>query len=622
MSNSKLFAEFPPVPTSKWEEVINVDLKGADYEKRLVWNTPEGFKVKPYYRGEDLDSLGYLQTLPGEFPFVRGNHKEGNAWEIRQNIKDKDVASANAAAVDAIAKGAQSVGLCAKGVEKSSDMEVLLKGLNLSEIGVHFTCSHSYGKTLELFIQYLQKNGIDTNKVYGSINFDPFHYALKYGNYYESLEQNIAETKAIFEKYAKVLPKFRLINVNAQMLHNAGATATQELGYGLAWANEYLYILSSAGFKIEDITPRMSISLAAGSNYFMEIAKIRACRLLWAKIVEQYASDKKEVARIFVHSTSSTWNKTLYDPYVNMLRTTTETMSSAIGGADSISVLTFDCAYKNPDEFSARIARNQQIILKEESFMDKIADPAAGSYYIENLTDSIAKYAWSTFQTIEEKGGFAKAYEAGCIQEEVVASANQRNMDIATRKIFVLGTNQYPNLNESMLDKIELKKEDCGCKTQAHPYKSLCVYRGTEEIESIRLTTEAFVAKGGAKPKVFMLTYGNLAMRKARAGFATNFYGCAGYEIIDNAGFKTAEEGAKAALEAKANIVVLCSSDDEYADLVPQACSLLKGKCTLVLAGYPKEQIESYKTQGVEDFIHVKSNLVEVLKRTQATLLK
>ncbi|MEG1573043.1 MAG: methylmalonyl-CoA mutase family protein, partial [Bacteroidales bacterium] len=387
-------------------------------------------------------------------------------------------------------------------------------------------------------------------------------------------------------------------------------------------ANEYLYLLNNAGFAIEDITPRMSINLAAGSNYFMEIAKIRACRLLWATIVTQYAADKKEAARIFIHSTSSTWNKTLYDPFVNMLRTTTETMSSAIGGADSISVLPFDSTFQASDEFSDRIARNQQIILKEESFMDKIADPAAGSYYIENLTESIAQYAWSNFKAIEEMNGFAKAYEAGFIQDQVQASANQRDMDMATRKIFVLGTNQYPNLNETVMDKIHLQKEACTCKTQAHPYKSICVYRGTEAIEALRLETEAFVAKGGVKPKIFLLTYGNLAMRKARAGFATNFYGCAGYEIIDNEGFESVDQGAQAALDAKANIVVLCSSDDEYADLVPQACALLKGKCTLVVAGYPKEQLETYKALGIEDFIHVKSNLLEVLKHTHAALLK
>ncbi|MEG1762997.1 MAG: methylmalonyl-CoA mutase family protein, partial [Bacteroidales bacterium] len=571
---------------------------------------------------EDLNNLNYLQTLPGEFPFVRGNHKEANAWEIRQNVKEQDVKIANATALDALAKGAQSVGLCTKKVEKLSDLETLLKGVDLTKVGIHFTCSHSYALLLDLFMQFLHKNNIDATKVYGSIDFDPFHYALKHGNYYESLASNTAELKTIFEKYAKALPQFRLININAQMLHNAGATATQELGYGLAWANEYLYLLNNAGFAIEDITPRMSINLAAGSNYFMEIAKIRACRLLWATIVTQYAADKKEAARIFIHSTSSTWNKTLYDPFVNMLRTTTETMSSAIGGADSISVLPFDSTFQASDEFSDRIARNQQIILKEESFMDKIADPAAGSYYIENLTESIAQYAWSNFKTIEEMNGFAKAYEAGFIQDQVQASANQRDMDMATRKIFVLGTNQYPNLNETVMDKIHLQKEACTCKTQAHPYKSICVYRGTEAIEALRLETEAFVAKGGVKPKIFLLTYGNLAMRKARAGFATNFYGCAGYEIIDNEGFESVDQGAQVALDAKANIVVLCSSDDEYADLVPQACALLKGKCTLVVAGYPKEQLETYKALGIEDFIHVKSNLLEVLKHTHAALLK
>ena len=400
------------------------------------------------------------------------------------------------------------------------------------------------------------------------------------------------------------------------MLHNSGATITQELGMGLAWANEYLGALTEAGLGVDEVAPRLTFAFCTGSNYFMEIAKLRAARMLWAQIVAQYQPVREESAAAFIHSSASAWNKSIYDPYVNLLRSTTETMSAAIGGANSIHVSNFDEAYRKPDEFGSRIARNQQIILKEESFMDKIVDPAAGSYYIENLTDSIARYAWDQFIAIEEKGGFAKAVETGYIQDEVARSAAQRDADLASRKLVLTGVNQYPNLNESMAKEIEETHCGCGCKGGA--FKTLKPYRGAAAFEALRLQTE----KSGRKPKVFLLTYGNLAMRKARAGFATNFFGCAGYEIIDNAGFKTGAEGAKAALATKADITVLCSSDDEYAELVAAAVPELKGKTHIVLAGYPKEQLDAFKAQGVEEFIHVRSNVLDVLTAFQQKLMK
>ena len=297
-----------------------------------------------------------------------------------------------------------------------------------------------------------------------------------------------------------------------------------------------------------------------------------------------------------------------------MLRTTTETMSAAIAGADSISVAPFDIAFKEADDFSYRIARNQQLLLKEESYLDKIVDPAAGSYYIENLTDSIAQYAWQNFVAIEDKGGFAAAIREGFVQDEIAKTAQQRDMDIATRKTTIIGTNQYPNLTETMNAKIE-KKECCCCHCEkGTEIKTIEPYRGAEAFEHLRLATE----QSGKRPKVFLLTYGNLAMRRARSGFATNFFGVAGYEIVDNNGFATAEEGVKAALEQKADIVVLCSSDDEYAEITETACNLLKGKVkSIVLAGFPKDMVETYKGYGIDEFIHVKTNVLESLTSFQ-----
>ena len=610
-----MFAEFPPVSTQQWEEVINKDLKGADYNKKLVWHTIEGFNVKPYYRAEDLENLSYLNTNPAEFPFTRGKQATSNVWDIRQDIKAKDPAEANRIALEAIKGGCNALGFCAKQIATTADMATLLNGIDLQKVKINFNCATDFVALLKLFVEYLGAKGIDPKTVHGSINFDMFKHALNHGDFCGGEEGEYALAKTLIEFADSNLPGFRVLTVNGNLFQNSGSSIVQELGFTLAAANELMAKLTDMGVAPEKVAKNMVFSFAIGSNYFMEIAKIRAARMLWSKIVEQYHPACDCAYKVFIHAASSVWNKSLYDAYVNMLRTTTETMSVVIAGADSISVAPFDIAYKEPDEFSYRIARNQQILLKEESYLDKIADPAAGSYYIENLTDSIAQYAWNNFLAVEEKGGFAAAIHQGFVQDEIEKTATQRNNDIAMRKTVILGTNQYPNLNDQMLDKItKNEKCCCCCQNEEGPIRKLHQYRGAEPFEELRLATE----RSGNRPKVFMLTYGNVAMRRARSGFATNFFGVVGYEIIDNVGFANAQEGADAALKAGADIVVLCSSDDEYPEIVADACNGLKGKVkSIVLAGYPKEQVEEFKAAGIDEFIHIKTNALECLTSFQ-----
>lgn len=611
MEDNKLFNEFPPVSTEKWEEVINKDLKGADYEKKLVWKTIEGFKVKPYYRAEDLDNIEYLNSNPAQFPFTRGKHADNNVWDIRQDIKEKDPAKANAFALDAVKRGATALGFCAKNIQTEEQMATLLKDIYLTAVTIHFNCcATKFIDTLRLFVAVARKNGFDTAKINGSVNFDIFSYALKHGKFWGGEESDLDEAVELINFAKENLPAFRVLTVGGNLFNNSGSNIVQELGFSLAAANELMAKLSDKGVDPTTVAKNIVFNFAIGGNYFMEIAKIRAARMLWSKIVEQYKPSCDCACKAYINSTSSTWNKSIFDPYVNMLRTTTETMSAAIAGADSISVAPFDCTFKEADDFSYRIARNQQLLLKEESYLDKIVDPAAGSYYIENLTDSIAQYAWQNFTTIEDKGGFINAIREGYIQDEIAKTAQQRDMDIATRRTTIIGTNQYPNLTESMNAKIE-KQGHCCCRCEkGTEIKTLQPYRGAEAFEHLRLATE----QSGNRPKVFLLTYGNLAMRRARSGFATNFFGVAGYEIVDNNGFASAEEGVKAALEQKADIVVLCSSDDEYADITETACKLLKGKVkSIVLAGFPKDMVDTYKGYGVDEFIHVKTNVLESL---------
>ena len=610
MSEKKLFTEFPPVPTEQWEETIKADLKGADYEKKLVWRTGEGFNVKPYYRAEDLQNLSYLNVLPGEFPFVRGNKKGQNLWEIRQEVKVSSAKEANATALDALAKGVDAVGFTISPKSKATEMDLdqLLKGIDLSKQPLYFEA----GVNSAAILEYLAANGA----VKGGVFFDPCGRLACSGTYFGQKSfprQMLVELISASESMAEC----RVIGVDGSLFQNAGATLVQELAFSLAAGNEYLTQLTEAGFDAAKVAQKMAFRFAIGPNYFMEMAKFRAARLLWARIVDAWKPGSGSSAAMYIHGVTASWNMTQYDAHVNMLRTTTEAMSAALAGVDAISVLSFDAAFKVSDRFSERIARNQQIVLKEEAWLDKVADPAAGSYYIENLTHSMVEAAWPLFCKIDEMGGFLAALTSGFIQQQVGESAAGKRDALAKRKAILLGTNQYANTGETLLSRLEMPAIGVCCTfSEEALVKPIQPFRLAESFEALRLKTE----RSGKKPKVFLLTIGNLAMRKARAGFSLNFFAVAGFEIIDNNGFETINEGVEAAVKAGADIVVLCSSDDEYATYAPQAVEALRGKALFVLAGYPKEQVETLKAAGVENFIFAGQNVLSALESFQSKL--
>ncbi len=381
-------------------------------------------------------------------------------------------------------------------------------------------------------------------------------------------------------------------------------------------------LLTEAGRSATEVACRIKFNMGVSSNFFMELAKFRAARMMWAQVVAQYKPECECAPKMVAHATTSRFNQTLYDAHVNLLRSQTETMSAALAGVDSITVTPFDTPYKTPDEFSERIARNQQHLLKEESHLDKVIDPAGGSYYVETITVAIAKEAWKLFIDVEDKGGFLALCNAGEVQKAVRESAEKRHIDVARRKDILLGTNQYPNVNEMAADKIVNLQGAFSCS--CHPEADACdceaglpTKRAASDFEALRLATEA----ASNRPKVFMLTIGNLAMRLARAQFSTNFFGCAGYEIIDNLGFESVEEGVDAALAKGADIVVLCSSDDEYAEYAPAAFKYLNGRAEFVVAGAPA-CMDDLKAQGINDYVHVRCNVLDTLRDFNNRLLK
>ena len=614
-SKEKLFSEFAPTTTEAWKEKAVADLKGADYEKKLVWKTNEGFAIQPFYRREDIASLATTNALPGEYPFVRGNKKDNNAWCVRQDIEVTDYAEANAKALQAVERGADSLGFKIKGKMLSAEgIETLLKGIRACCVELNFiTCQGKCVELANILIDYFTAKSYDLEVLRGSINYDPMGKLIskgkEIGDYAETM-------KALVEKMA-ALPKYKCVAVNALSMNNAGSYISQELGYALAWGNEYLNTMVEAGVPVERAAKAMKFNFGISSNYFMEIAKFRAARMLWATIVKQYEPKCDCACKMTAHAETSTFNMTLFDAHVNMLRTQTEAMSAAIAGVDSITVCPFDKTYETPDEFAERIARNQQLLLKEECHLDKTVDPAAGSYYIETLTASIAQQAWKLFLEVEQAGGFFAEAKAGNIQKAVNKSGDARREAVSKRREILLGTNQYPNFTETAGTKRPMGKTCCcggngECEAQ---YEKLDQSRQASAFEALRLETE----ESGRRPKAFMLTIGNLAMRQARAQFSCNFLACAGYEVIDNLGFATVEEGVEAAMAAKADIVVLCSSDDEYAEYAVPAFKAVDGRAMFIVAGAPA-CMDDLKAAGIENFIHVRCNVLETLKKFNTLL--
>ncbi len=608
----KLFSEFQAPTTQEWLDKIQVDLKGADFNKRLVWRTNEGFNVQPFYRREDLKDLKAVDSLPGEFPYIRGNKKDNNLWFVRQNIDASDLKQAHDKALDILMKGIDSLGFSIPSdLVTKENIEALLDGIEPQYVELNFkTCPKKVVELAGILVDIYKSKGADLGKCAGSIEFDPIAKILKAG---KPCGDKIAIAGKLIEALAE-LPNYRCVTVDSLLLNNAGAYIYQELGYALAWGNEYLQQLTDAGVPADEAARRIKFNMGISVNYFMEIAKFRAARLLWSQIVSQY-TDNEEVAKMHVCATTSTYNQTVFDSYVNLLRSQTETMSAALSNVESIIVTPFDQTYEKPTDFSERIARNQQLLLKEEAHFDKIVDVAGGSYYVEHLTDAIAEQAWKLFLSVEAEGGFLQEANEGKIQDAINETNKARHANAAKRKEFMLGTNQFPNFNEKSEGKRPIAPCTCKCGEGTTSISKLSCERLASEFEQLRLQTE------GAKkqPVAFMLTIGNLAMRQARAQFSCNFLAAAGYKVIDNLGFSTVEEGVEAAMKADADIVVLCSSDDEYAEYAVPAFKALNGRAIYIVAGAPA-CMDDLKAAGIENFIHVRSNQLETLREFNAKL--
>jgi methylmalonyl-CoA mutase len=679
-----LFSEFSAPTKEEWLNVVSGDLKDTPFEK-LVWKSLEGIDIQPMYFKEDLEKIQHSDFLPGEAPYVRGNTSAGyraRANTISQDISFADVSRAREAMLLGMKRGMTGAELHiavdnsnADGISvlDEADFLTLLQDIDLNAVELHIHAGAAAPVFLALLEEAARKKGVDPASIRGSVSFAPLSALVSDGSIPISPEkQDIVQAEML--KFAKSkLPGVKTIGIDSSPVHNAGASSVQELACSLAMAVEYMDCLTKKGVSIDDIASAMRFSFPVGPTFFTEIAKLRAARMLWAKVVQAWSADKNESMQMDIHARSSSFFASKYDPYVNMLRGTVETMAAMLGGADAVTVRPFNAELGMPGDFAMRIATNTQIVLQDEAHIAKLADPAGGSFYVESITESLAQESWKLFQEIESEGGFSQALRKGVIQKMVSETAKKRKHRVSTRKRSLIGTNVYPNLTEEAIvmegpsaDEIAAdKKQRIAAKEKAMTEHASIALRelgessaenllpaigkalnaaaliddiqeilsgssGNTEVEAMKgfRLADTFeilrdaVEAASAKPVVFLATYGPVNWRRARATFAAGFLGCAGMDIRDNLGFGSPEEIVVAAKDAKTDILVLCSDDESYESLAQTVVPELKAwkeDLITIVAGNPANK-EALSALGVDDFVHVKSDAGVMLAELLETL--
>ncbi|MCA1320612.1 methylmalonyl-CoA mutase subunit beta [Bacillus tianshenii] len=591
---------FPKVTLEEWTAQAEKALKGKPVSK-LNSLTYEGITRKPIYTEVDLE---------GSTPF----NKEGSAdWTVSQQLyPGTSLEEMNNQLLQELQNGLQAIHFTVKPAINSKALEItsqeelekLLKNVPFEQVPLQVYA----GSSTSEFINLLKDSSIDKTHVHGIIGADPIGELATAGSLNEPLEQLFDEMKANLEWKKQSETRVKTIWIQAAPFHNGGASAVEELAATMATAVTYLNALMERGATVQEAASEMAFSFPIGSDFFMEISKLRAARLLWANIVEAYGGDE-EARKMTLHASTSVFTKSNLDPYVNMLRTTTEAFSAAIGGAESINI---DSYQQGADAFSRRIARNTHYILKEESFLSKVVDPAAGSYYVEKLTHQLADEAWKLFQEIEGHGGMVGALETGFLQEKIKQVREKRMKDVESRKKVLVGTNMYANLGEQLPTR-EQANVAVSIENGVEPISPIKL---SQPFETLRYQAKEYAEKTGAKPNITLINLGSLASHKPRTDFATGFFHVGGLSTNVSPSFSSMEElEAWLAQGPTSDYICVCGSDDTYGIMLDDALSLLQNHpVKIILAGLPDgERQADLNQRGVTDFIHMKSNCYEQL---------
>ncbi len=595
----QLSESFTPVSKENWKEIAIRDLKGGDFDRQLVWKTYDGIPVQPFYTQEDLPSA--LYQAPSA-------HRE---WINYVEIRVTDVREANERAKKLL--NFNATGLLFDTDNLFSDFDTLLRGIDLQRIHVSFKTDQPAPDLIRHYLCWCEANDISMDSVKGFYECSVLENWTIFGG------------KPDFDSISEVLrltdqtPGFKSFVIRSHAFVDSGCNTTQEIAFLLNKVVEFITQLSENGLSPKSILNDMLLHTAIGGDYFFEIAKLRALRTLFKEIATVYGVENPEIQ---ILASSSLWTKTIFDPNVNMLRNTTEAMSAILGGCDALMIQPHDSSFEEPTDFSRRIALNVSNLLREEAYLDKVIDPAAGSYYLENLTVTLINNSLELFKSIEAKGGFVKVFESGEIIRAIEEVRKTREKDMAFRKKVVVGTNKYPNLQPQAGGK---KAKFGKAESEIHNPSLLRPQRASDQFDDLRLRTLRHFEETGHLPVVYLACFGNLAMRKARATFSSEFFETAGFHIAGEFTFPNAIEAAKNAALSHADIVVICSSDQDYETSSEEFARTFKSINTdkiLVLAGNPSELIPKLQEAGVDAFIHLKTNVVESLREFQERLFE
>jgi methylmalonyl-CoA mutase len=696
----RLLADFPPVSYGDWQRLVESELKGASFDKRMFATTYEGITLKPIYRPEDIAPLPHLNSFPGFAGSARGATASGfvgQPWAISQEITCSSPSEFNHEARNSLAGGLNAlnmvldkatrngsdpdwanpaeVGSGGLSVATLRDLERALEGVDLATTFLCVRCGASAMPFAALLMALMRKRMQPAAVLRGCIEMDPLGVLSHEGSLPQSLEGAYREMAALTRWAADHAYRVQTICVHSRAWHEAGGNAVQELAFTLATGIEYLREMHQRGLDVNTVAPRIRFAVTVGGNFFMEIAKLRALRMLWSRAVA--ALDGNHAAQILhLHVRTSQWNKSLYDPHNNILRATVEALAGILGGCDSLQVGAFDEVTRPPDDFSRRIARNTQLILQKECHLARVIDPVGGSWFAEVMTAELASRAWSLFQEVEKLGGMATALHAGFPQKAIEAIVAEKIEATSCRRHSIVGVNQYADPKEQPLEvplvdaKLFHKRRahqvashrtslddpdseivlkilsnivntrgeglfaECleaasagatlgeivrAIRIHDHPHAPIVpvnLTRAAIPFERLRTAMERHIALHQKRPQVFLCNMGPLREHKARADFSRGFFATGGYEVISPEGFGTTESAILAFVESGARIAVICSTDDNYPVLVPPLVGGLRATRTdviIALAGFPKEQVEAHRKTGVDEFIHLRSDAVQML---------
>jgi methylmalonyl-CoA mutase len=668
---SRLLSEFPAHTYDQWHAAAEALLKGADFDQKLVTKTYEGITIQPIHRREDIAGLPHRTHFPGSGSLVRGSHAGGflkTGWEVSQELRAATPEALNSLIHEGLNGGQSELNIsigcgqddCCTGgtrIDSTAGLRIALDGVALDSISTWWQGGPACVANAAMVIAAAAETGVPAASLRGGFENDPLGQLATKGISRQPLALRYDHMAALTDYAASNAPGLRTISVTGDVWHNAGATATQELGHVIATAVSYIGEMADRGLSPAAVMPRIRIRLAVGSDYFMEIAKIRAARWLWSRLAAAYGVEN---ASVHIHASTSRWNKTTYDAHTNMLRATAEAFAAVVAGVDSLHIGPFDEISGTTDAFSRRIARNLHTILREECGLDRVIDPAGGSYYIEWLTDRVAAESWAVFQNIERQGGMQAALMAGSAQQAVHEVCNTKLRNIRRRKDKIVGANMYPDLKGK---KLVVRTVDCRagqdvpgapapqqlditpsatsamveqavtaalagasrlslaistgfvCEESGPTVTALPPRRAAEEYEALRDASAAFTAKNGAAPAILQINIGPSRKYRLRADWTASFFEAAGFAVDGKRDFNGIDDAVAAVKQSAATIAVITSDDATYletAEALARAVKSANPSLHLLLAGAPGDNETAWRAAGIDNFVNVRSNNYEL----------